>query len=376
MAVQDLADEHTATEDIVTVETDLPGQVQQTLADYLQIRRTEAADLDPGFAEAVEELARFVLDGGKRIRPTFAWWGWRAAGNAPDGPSATAMLRAASSLELVQACALMHDDLIDDSATRRGKPTVHVKFADTHREQGWGGSAGQFGTAAAVLLGDIALAWADDMLHSAGLPGPALARALQTWQAMRTEVMAGQYLDVLGQARGDESARAAMRIDELKAASYTVERPLQLGAELGGADEATVTALRRFGADIGVAFQLRDDLLGLFGDPRVTGKPAGDDLREGKRTLLVAEAFERARHRDDHEALAVLRSALGDPELPEERVEQARTVLERLGAVEAVESRIAGLTDSALTALDAADLEEPAATRLAELAVTVTDRTA
>ena len=376
MPLQDLAVEQTSAEDVVTVETDLADQVQQTLADYLRIRRAECAELDPAFVEAIDELIRFVLRGGKRIRPTFAWWGWRAAGNPADGEYSTAMLRAASSLELVQACALMHDDLIDDSDTRRGSPTVHVTFTGTHREQGWSGASKQFGTAAAVLLGDIALAWSDDMLHAAGLAPPDLARASQAWQAMRTEVLAGQYLDVLGQARGDETRKAAMRVDELKAASYTVERPLQFGAELGGADAATVQALRRFGADIGVAFQLRDDLLGLFGDPGVTGKPSGDDLREGKRTLLVAEAFERARGRDDQESLTVLRSALGNPELSEEGVDRARSVLEHLGAVDAVESRITGLTDSALTALGTAQVEEPVAAKLAELAVAVTDRTA
>lgn len=376
MHAQDPAVEQAVTEDAVTVDTDLPGHVQETLADYLEIRLTESRDLDPGFAEAVRELSRFVLGGGKRIRPTFAWWGWRAAGGAAEGPDATAMLRAASSLELIQACALMHDDLIDDSDTRRGSPTVHVTFAEKHRSERWNSSPRQFGTAAAVLLGDLSLAWADDMLHSSGLSGAALARALQPWQAMRTEVLAGQYLDVLGQARGDESPRAALRIDELKAASYTVERPLQFGAELGGADEATVAALSRFGADLGVAFQLRDDLLGVFGDPEVTGKPAGDDLREGKRTLLMAEAFQRARQHGDDESLGVLQSVLGDAELTPSRVQLARDVLDRLGAVRAVEDRISTLTEAAMSALTAVDLPATAAARLTELAVAITDRNA
>lgn len=371
--VQDFVPQQAVIED-AAVEADLAGHVQQSLADYLDHRLAECKDLDPAFADAARELADFVLGGGKRIRPTFAWWGWRAAGGAAEGPEATAMLKAASALELIQACALVHDDLIDDSDTRRGNPTVHKRFSGTHRDAGWAGDGQRFGMAAAVLLGDLALTWADDMLHTAGLAPEAIGRALRPWQAMRTEVLAGQYLDVVGQARADETQQAALRIDELKSASYTVQRPLQLGGEIAGADATTLAALRRFGTDIGIAFQLRDDLLGVFGDPKLTGKPAGDDLREGKRTVLIAEAVERGRERQDQDALDLLRSVLGDAELTEERVEQAREVLTRLGAVDAVEERIATLTASAMTALHTAELAEPATTRLAELAIAVTDR--
>ncbi len=373
MPAQNLAAEHT-TGVLAALDSDLPGHVQQTLADYLEIRVRECADLDPEFAAAVREMSGFVLGGGKRIRPTFAWWGWRASGGIDD--EATGVLRAASALELIQACALMHDDLIDASDTRRGRPTIHVGFADLHRGRRWHSNPNRFGTAAAVLLGDLALSWADDMLHSAGLPAAPLARALQPWRAMRTEVLAGQYLDVLGQARGDEDPESALRIDTLKAASYTVQRPLEFGAEIGGAPDAVRSALGRFGGDIGVAFQLRDDLLGVFGDPEVTGKPAGDDLREGKRTVLMAEAFGRARRRHDHDALDVLSGALGDAELAEERLSEVQDLLTHLGAVSAVEDRIATLTTSATAALESVDLPEPAASRLRELAVTATDRAA
>ncbi|NYH76741.1 geranylgeranyl diphosphate synthase type I [Actinopolyspora biskrensis] len=374
MPLEDLVTGRGATE--VAVDDDIPEQVRQTLADYLRIRVRECGDLDPAVAGAAEELVDFVLRGGKRIRPTFAWWGWRAGGGSALGPEATAMLRAASSLELIQAGALMHDDLIDGSATRRGSPTVHVRFSEFHREHGYAGEPRDFGLAAAVLLGDLALSWADDMLRSAGLASGALARALGPWQAMRTEVLAGQYLDMLGQARADETPEAALRIDELKAASYTVQRPLEFGAETAGADRATLGVLRRFGADIGVAFQLRDDLLGVFGDPEVTGKPAGDDLREGKRTLLVAEGMLRAKQQSDETALELLETSLGEAELTREGVQRVRDALDRLGAVEAVEKRIGTLTESALSALHEAELPEPAARALERLTVTVTDRDA
>ncbi|GAB2747856.1 polyprenyl synthetase family protein [Salinifilum aidingensis] len=358
----------------VGYDDDLPEHVHRALTDYLQRRVREVAEFSEAFRDAAAELDGFVLGGGKRLRPTFAWWGWRAVGGAAHGPAAAAMLRAASSLELLQACALVHDDLIDDSDTRRGNPTVHRAFARHHREAEHAGRPEQFGMTAAVLLGDLALTWSDDMFFDAGLEAGALRRGMRPWQAMRTEVLGGQYLDVLGQAGEDESAAAALRVCALKSASYTVQRPLELGAEIAGGTPEAVAALRRFGSDIGVAFQLRDDLLGVFGDPAVTGKPAGDDLREGKRTVLVAEAFDQAQQRGDTAAAEELRSALGDPELTGAGVRRVRELLHRVGADAAVERRISELTGSAMHALRSADLAEPAATRLAELAVTVTDR--
>ncbi|MGM1065049.1 polyprenyl synthetase family protein [Saccharothrix sp. Mg75] len=349
------------------LDLELPKHVDAALAGYLADRRVLGARMEENFTGAVDALADFVLGGGKRIRPTFAWWGWRAAGGDPEGPGTPAVLTAVSSLELIQACALVHDDLMDASETRRGMPTVHVRFAERHRERGWLGEPERFGLAAAVLIGDVALAWADDMLFAAGLPTDALQRLSLPWRDMRTEMLAGQYLDVLTQARGDSSPDAALRIDRLKTAAYTVERPLHMGAAIGGGSPELVDGLRAFGRDIGVAFQLRDDLLGVFGDPAVTGKPAGDDLREGKRTLLVALGMQRGAD--------VLHEALGRPDLDPATVDLARAQLRDVGAVDAVERRITELTTSALAALAAAPVAEPAADRLAELAISATERT-
>lgn len=348
--------------------------IEAVLAAYLESRRAATAAIDPAFAEAAESLVAFVLAGGKRIRPTFAWWGWRGAGGSPDSPEATSVLRGISALELIQACALIHDDLMDASATRRGHPTVHVAFARRHADAGWRGRPARFGAAAAILLGDLALVWADDMLRDSGLHPAVVARAAVPWEAMRTEVLGGQFLDVLHQSTGDTSTRAALQIDRYKTAAYTVERPLHLGAAIADADPALVAAYRRFGTDIGVAFQLRDDLLGVFGDPQVTGKPAGDDLREGKRTLLLALALEHAERRRDTAACAAIETAVGDPDLDAAGVDRMRDMLLDLGAVKSVEQRIATLTGSALDALSSVEIEEPAATRLAELAVTATRR--
>lgn len=355
-------------------DADLAAQVHRELAVFLQAKRNDAADIDPQFAAAVDSLSVFVLGPGKRLRPTFAWWGWRGAGGSPQDPQAPAVLRAVSSLELIQACALVHDDLMDASTTRRGAPTVHVDYASRHRAARWLGSPERFGAATAILLGDIALAWADDMLREADLWPDQLRRVHRVWHAMRTEVLAGQYLDVLAQASGDETAETALRIDRYKTAAYTIERPLHLGAAIAGADRALVRAYRRFGADLGVAFQLRDDLLGMFGDPHVTGKPADDDLREGKRTLLLAYGLRAADEKRQSGAADLLRSAIGNPHADQTTLNQVRETLIELGAVAEVERRIATLTSSALDHLRRVDVAEPASVQLAELAARATSR--
>ncbi|GAB2914714.1 polyprenyl synthetase family protein [Rhodococcus aerolatus] len=352
---------------------DLPSAVTAELVGFFARRRPDAVRVSPRYAEAVDALETFVTDGGKRVRPAFAWWGWVGAGGDPGGETAPAALRAFAALELIQACALVHDDLMDDSDTRRGNPTVHVAFADRHRAHGWRGDPVRFGTAAALLLGDVAMAWADDLLRASGLPAAALARAEPVWEAMRLEVLGGQYLDVLADAAGDESPEAALRIDRFKTAAYTVERPLHLGAAVAGADADLVAAYRSFGTDIGTAFQLRDDLLGVFGDPAVTGKPAGDDLREGKHTLLVALALQRA-DAADPAAARLLRSGLGTA-LDAAGIDRLRAALLDLGAVDEVEARITELADRAAATLAVAPVTEPARDALARMARSATSRT-
>ncbi len=357
-----------------SIDDDLPGHVDHALVEYFQWRRAQLGEIGADFGSALDALSEFVLQGGKRIRPTFAWWGWRGAGGDAEGPVAQAVLRAVGALELLQACALVHDDLMDSSTVRRGAPTVHVAFAARHRAGRLLGEPTQFGLAAAVLLGDIALVWAEDMFLGSGVAIDAVARAVPAWQAMRTEMLAGQYIDMLIQARGDESEAAALRVDRYKTASYTVERPLHIGAALAGAPQEVVAAYRAFGTDLGVAFQLRDDLLGVYGDPEVTGKPAGDDLREGKRTLLLAMGMRHA-DRDGRTAdAALLRESVGRRDLAESDVDGLRALLRDLGAVAAVERRIDELTASALDTLARAPITHDVAERLAELAIVATKR--
>ncbi|WP_432278645.1 polyprenyl synthetase family protein [Nocardia carnea] len=348
--------------------------VEQALTGYFATRAEAVTELGPVFIDAVGALESFVLRGGKRTRPGFAWMGWLGAGGDPAGPQAGAVLQACAALELVQACALIHDDIIDSSRTRRRFPTVHVDFEQRHHYQGWSGDSAHYGESVAILLGDLALAWADDMVHGSGLDPAALARFAPVWAGMRTEVLGGQLLDVHGEASGDESVAAALRINRYKTAAYTVERPLHLGAALAGADPGLITAYRTYGTDIGIAFQLRDDLLGVFGNPEVTGKPSGDDLREGKRTVLVAEALQRAAELDPA-AGDRLRAGIGT-DLSEEQVGELRDLLVALGAVDAVEARIAALTDQGLTAIEASSATPEAKQHLKAMAVAATRRAA
>ncbi|SEQ15100.1 polyprenyl synthetase family protein [Streptomyces radiopugnans] len=326
--------------------------LEETLRRYTDRRCEEAGGLDGLFrARPAADVTRFALHGGKRTRAAFLWWGWRAAGGRPgDGDEATA-LRLAGALELLQACALIHDDLMDDSALRRGRPALHVDLARRHRREGMLGSPEAYGASMATLAGDLALAWADDMFAEALPEGPAGQRVQEPWRAMRTEMVAGQFLDLHTQAEGGFSAPTALRVACLKSALYSAERPLQLGAVLRGASPALVGALRLAGRRAGLAFQLRDDLLGVFGDPRRTGKPVGDDVREGKNTYLVALALARAEALGDAGARAVLRESLGDRTLTPQRLARFRDVLTALGVRAAVERRIERLSALALHGL-------------------------
>ncbi|WP_442941408.1 polyprenyl synthetase family protein [Nocardia sp. NBC_00403] len=348
--------------------------VEAALTDFFRTRRAAVEPLGPVFVQAAEALVLFVLRGGKRTRPAFAWTGWLGAGGDPTEPDAAAVLKACAALELVQACALIHDDIIDSSRIRRRFPTVHVDFEQRHRDRGWAGDSEHFGASVAILIGDLALAWADDMVHASGLEPAAIARFAPVWALMRTEVLGGQLLDINGEAGGDESVAAAIRINRYKTAAYTVERPLHLGAAIADAEPRLVEDYRTFGTDIGVAFQLRDDLLGVFGDPAVTGKPSGDDLREGKRTVLIAEALQRA-DRTDPDAAALLRANIGT-DLTADEVEHLRAVLTGLGAVDEVERRITDLTEQGLAAIESSSATQAAKQQLRAMALAATRRAA
>jgi geranylgeranyl diphosphate synthase type I len=333
---------------------------------FLARQRPRLLAVGPDLRPLADEISAFLLDGGKRLRPAFAYWGWRGAG----GADCAEVVNAVTALEFVQACALVHDDVMDGSDTRRGHPAMHRRFEALHRESGWRGDAAAFGTAVAILVGDTCLIWADEMLNTSGLPAEALLRAQPVYDEMRTEIMAGQYLDVLTQATGDHSVERAMTVARYKSAKYTIERPLHFGAALAGAPPELTAAYSGYGLPLGEAFQLRDDVLGVFGDPAETGKPAGDDLREGKRTVLIAKTLERATPAQ----AALVERHLGDPYLTPDGVAAMRDVITSSGALAETEKIIGELTAQALSALQVEILDPEAADVLRDLAIAATSR--
>jgi geranylgeranyl diphosphate synthase type I len=341
----------------------LRTRIEKALTEFLARQRSQLTAIEPALVPVAEAIEDFVLQGGKRLRPAFAYWGYRGAGGV-DSPELVATLAA---LELVQASALIHDDVMDGSDTRRGEPAVHRRFAATHRRAGWAGDPESFGVAGAILLGDLTLVWSDELLHSGGLDPVTVARARPVFDAMRTEVTAGQYLDVLGQATEEGSVAWATTVARYKSAKYTIERPLLLGAALAGAPQPIERAYSGYGLPLGEAFQLRDDLLGVYGDPARTGKPAGDDLREGKRTFLVATALAAA----DPAQRKVIETGLGNPEAD---VDTLREVITATGARDRTERRIVELAGQALAALRTVTLDGEAADVLTELAEAATQR--
>ncbi len=342
-------------------------RVDSELAGFFDARAARLAEFGDDLAPVVATARRFVLDGGKRLRPMFAYCGWRCS---RTGGHDDAMVTAAASLELLHGCALIHDDVMDGSGTRRGRPSVHAAFAAMHVSGRFTGDQRVFGTAAAIVVGDLLLSWADAMFAGAAFDADAAARARHVYDDMRQQVMAGQYLDVLVQARGAFSVEDALRVAKYKTSKYTVEGPLQFGAAAAGAPPDIVDAISAYGLPLGEAFQLRDDILGVFGNPDHTGKPSGDDLREGKQTMLVALAMQEA----DEAQAALLRAGLGDRTLGEDKVAQICDVLVATGALARVEARIAERTKQARSALASSAIAADAREILDALAVAATER--
>ena len=345
---------------------DFAARIQDVLDEFLFEQGDRLAVLGPDAARLLEE-ARISVRGGKRLRAAFCYWGFRAV--QPEMPDEKALLRACAALELLHASALVHDDYMDASDTRRGRPSTHIAFGAEHVAAGWTGDPRQYGAAAAILLGDLLLTWADELLRRCGLPLSQVAPALDVFDLCRSEVIAGQFLDVSVQARGRADVETAMTVLRYKSAKYSVERPLHVGAALAGGDVDVLKELSAFGLPLGEAFQLRDDQLGVFGDPSTTGKPAGDDLVEGKRTVLVALALDGA----PAEAAQRLDAALGTHLTPDQ-VEHLREIIVESGAHGQVEAVIDELTAIALGALDRAAISEAAKAALRQLASAATQR--
>jgi geranylgeranyl diphosphate synthase, type I len=320
-----------------------------------EIERWRAVDAD--LEEPLVALRELVTAGGKRFRPAFCFWSFVGAGGDPDDP---VVVDACAAIEMVHGCALVHDDVMDGASTRRGRPSVHQRFVDRHAASNGLGEGRRFGEGAAILVGDFAFVYADMLFASAP------QSAVPVFDDLRLELSVGQFLDLAGAASARRDRAQADRISVYKSGKYTVERPLHLGAALAGQLDELAAPLSAFGLPVGRAFQMRDDLLGVFGDASVTGKPVGDDLREGKLTPLLAVAAARAKG-----ASADTLARAGARDLADDEVVALQEVLVETGAVDEVECAIARLVDEAMAALEAAPITNAARDALRELATYV-----
>ena len=338
------------------------ARVERRLAALLRDELARWQALSPELAQPIRSLQQLVLGGGKRLRPAFCYWAFVGAGGDPDDAQ---VVDAGAAFELLQAFALVHDDVMDGSSTRRGSRTVHLEFDDRHGAAAWRGEARRFGEGMAILIGDLAHVYADLLLSDAP------ADAMAVWHELRIELNVGQLLDMLGTARADTDLDSARRIARYKSGKYTIERPLHVGAALAGRLPELQKPLSAYGDPLGEAFQLRDDVLGAFGDPSATGKPVGDDLREGKPTPLLAIATERADAAQRTELQHV-----GDRGLSEDAIGDLQRVLVDTGALAEVEATIEALTAEAVDALDSIDVTDVAKAAFVELADFVARRRA
>jgi len=343
--------------------TAIAARVEARLREFLAPEQARWAAFDAELAEPMGEISRLVLVGGKRLRPAFCHWGFVGAGGDPADPM---VANAGAAFELMHAFALFHDDVMDDAASRRGNPTTHTVFAQHHRDGQWAGEARRFGEGVAILVGDLAFVYSDQMMAGAG---PA---AWAIWNELRIELNVGQVLDILGSVRNERSRHKAEQICRYKSGKYTIERPLHLGAVLAAPERAAelLPALSAYGLPLGDAFQMRDDVMGAFGDPDVTGKPVGGDLREGKPTPLMARAVERAQG-----AQADVLALVGRTDLTDAQVADVQQVIVETGALADLEATISRLAAEAVEAIGRAPIVPAARDELVALAAYVSQRT-
>lgn len=339
--------------------------VLASVADFVATRC--AVDLRGPGADIAAEVVQGFVGGGKCVRSTFALLGWLCGADA-----GAAALRAAASLELLHAFALLQDDVMDDSPVRRGRASAHVQFACWHRDRGLSGSSSRFGESAAMLLGDLCLVWAEQMLRGSGLARDALDRAWPRYDTMRTELAVGQLGDIVVDAASLPSLTEVLDVARRKSGNYTVRWPLEIGAVLAGCDDDVLTLLSGYGEAVGEAFQMRDDLLGIYGSPRVTGKPAGADLSERKATTVVVAAYQLA----DNGLRRRLSELMGSAELDQSAVDQWRTLIAATGAVELIEQMIAERVAAALELLSSDRIDHGVRDALAEMALACSQRAA
>lgn len=341
---------------------DVASRVDKRLEALLAVERERWAKVDADLVPPIDEIARLVLAGGKRLRPAFCFWGFVGAGGDPTDEL---VIDAGAALELLHAFALFHDDVMDGSLTRRGEPTTNAKFEARHGVEKLAGESRRFGDGVAILVGDLAYVYSDQLMRNAS------PQAWTIWNELRIELNFGQYLDMLGSAMNERRREKAERICRYKSGKYTIERPLHLGALLAAPTRNDlIPVLSTYGLPLGDAFQMRDDVLGAFGDTAITGKPVGDDLREGKPTPLMAIATARANAAQLKELQLV-----GNQDLSPEQIARVQEVIRETGALDELETVITRLTDEAIAAVGHVPFTQSVRDELITLAEYVSWRT-
>jgi geranylgeranyl diphosphate synthase, type I len=339
-------------------------RVESRLSEFLQDEQDRWSGLDSDLSAPLGELTRLVGAGGKRLRPAFCYLAFVGAGGDENSKQ---LLDTQAALELLHASALLHDDIIDGSSTRRGEPTSHTRYIAKHADSKWAGEARRFGEGAAILIGDLAFVYSDQLMTGVN------SITAKIWNEMRIEVNIGQYLDLLGSAQRERDLAKAERVCRYKSGKYTIERPLHLGASLAAPEQADVLLeqLSSFGLPLGDAFQMRDDVLGAFGDDatNLTGKPIGDDLREGKPTPLLAMAYERATV-----AQREVLGRVGDQQLSRQDLAKIQQAIVDTGALAALETKISSLVEQSIAAIAQSSLNKTAIKQLTQLAEFIATR--
>jgi geranylgeranyl diphosphate synthase type I len=325
-----------------------------------------AAELAESGVEVAGDILLDFVAGGKCLRSTFMYLGW-IAGSADSDEA----LFASAGLELLHAFALLQDDVMDAASSRRGRPAAHLQFSQWHRNRKLSGPAERFGESAAILLGDLCLIWAEQMLRESGVEYRSLQQAWPRYDAMRTELAVGQFADLASDVRDLPSMDMVLEVARRKSGNYTVRRPLEIGAAMSGCSDRTISGLGRYGEAVGEAFQLRDDLLGVFGAASVTGKPDGQDLIERKATSVVIAAHQLA----DPSTRRQLTELMNTGDLDDSAIERWRTLIVTTGAVQWIEDTITDRVTSALHELDQLRISEPVRAALKNMAAVSTERT-
>ncbi|MGD1254286.1 polyprenyl synthetase family protein [Mycobacterium seoulense] len=357
-----IAAEWTRTANFTEWRTRVRHGVLAHLAGFVAPRRAELGDTR---IDAAGDILAAFVSGGKCLRSTFVYLGW-LCGAAPD----EAALRAAASFELLHVFALLQDDVMDSSTERRGRPSAHLQFAQWHRERGLSGSSRRFGESAAILLGDLCLIWSEQMLRESGIEARRLQQAWPRYDTMRTELAVGQFADLTNDVRHMPSLEAVLDVARRKSGNYTVRRPLEIGAAMSDCDDRTLTQLGRYGAAVGEAFQLRDDVLGVFGSPATTGKPCAGDLLERKATSVVVTAHQLA----DPATRAELTELMNGHALEAGALERWKALILETGAVDMIEEMISDRVAAAREHLGDTAIEDHVRAALDEMAAACTDR--